>query len=234
VRTGVSNFFGNIDDVFIAVNNLLQGKVTEAAGDVSRVFLNSTIGVLGIFDVASEAGIEKHDEDFGQTFGRWGAGDGAYLVLPIIGPSTVRDGFGEILDIKADPITRMNDVAVRNTMGATRGIDQRSRLLPTDKIVEEAALDRYAYIRDAYLQRRRSKIYDGDPPRESDNAADSADASSARVFAGIRLEPVVGSTNLFVERELETAAQPASQVAQAMPEARMLMLSQVMPAASRR
>ena len=234
VRTGVSNFFGNIDDVFIAVNNLLQGKVPEAAGDVGRVFLNSTIGLLGIFDIASEAGLEKHDEDFGQTFGRWGVSDGAYLVLPIIGPSTVRDGFGQILDIKADPVSRMHDVPTRNTMVATRGINERARILPTDKIVEEAALDRYAYIRDAYLQRRRSRIYDGDPPRESDNAADSADASSARVYASIRLEPVVGSDNLFVERELGVPVQHVPQLARAMPEVRELMIARAAPAASLR
>lgn len=234
VRTGVSNFFGNIDDVFIAVNNLLQGKVPEAAGDVSRVFLNTTIGLLGIFDVATEAGIEKHDEDFGQTFGRWGVSDGAYLVLPIIGPSTVRDGFGQILDVKADPVARMSNVPSRNTLIATRGINERARILPTDKIVEEAALDRYAYIRDAYLQRRRSRIYDGDPPRESDNAADSADASSTRVLANTHFEPVAGSVNLFVEREPGIPVLPAPQVAHAMPEARDLMIARANPAASRR
>ncbi len=203
VRTGVSNFFGNIDDVFIAVNNLLQGKVTEATSDIGRVFLNSTIGLLGIIDVATEAGLEKHDEDFGQTFGRWGAGDGAYLVLPILGPSTVRDGLGQILDIKGDPIDHMNNVASRNALIATRGINQRARILPTDKIVEEAALDRYAYVRDAYLQLRRSKIYDGEPPRENDNAADSADVAPVKTFSEIRLERVVGSSNLFVERSLD-------------------------------
>lgn len=206
MRTGVSNFFGNIDDVFIAVNNLLQGKVSEAVGDVGRVFINTTVGLLGLFDVASELGIEKHDENFGQTFGRWGASDGPYLVLPILGPSTVRDAFGEAFDLKADPLGRMNDVPSRNSLIALRGVDQRARLLPTDKIVEEAALDRYAYIRDAYLQRRRSKIYDGEPPRESDNAVDSADASSGRVFTETRREPVAGSANLYVEHEVDAQA----------------------------
>lgn len=236
VRTGVSNFFGNIDDVFIAVNNLLQGKIVEAASDVGRVFINTTIGVLGIFDVASEAGLEKHDEDFGQTFGRWGASDGAYLVLPILGPSTVRDTFGQVIDIKADPVGRMNNVASRNTLVVTRGINERARILPTDKIVEAAALDRYAYIRDAYLQRRRSRIYDGDPPRESDNAADSVDASPAKILTEIRLEPVIGSSNLYVEREMgmKTQVRTALQEIYVKPDVGYLASADINHTASRR
>lgn len=181
VRTGIANFFGNIDDVFVAVNNLLQGKLPEALSDAGRVVINSTVGLLGVIDVASEAGLEKHDEDFGQTLGRWGVDDGAYLVLPLFGPRTLRDSFGLVLDVKADPVSQLSDVSSRNTLTATRGIDERARLLPTDKIVEEAALDRYAYIRDAYLQRRRSKIYDGNPPREKfDAASNSAEPLAAR------------------------------------------------------
>lgn len=179
LRTGVTNFFGNIDDLFIAVNNLLQGKVPEALSDVGRVLINSTVGLLGVIDIASDAGLEKHDEDFGQTFGRWGVGDGAYLVLPLFGPHTVRDTFGLILDVKADPVAQLNDVSSRNTLAATRGISDRARLLSADKIVEEAALDRYSYIRDAYLQRRRNKIFDGNPPREMENAADAEPLGSA-------------------------------------------------------
>lgn len=205
VRTGISNIFGNIDDVFIAVNNLLQGKVTAAAGDFGRVFLNTTIGILGIFDVATEAGIEKHDEDFGQTLGRWGVGDGVYLVLPVLGPSTLRDGIGKGADISVDPVGRIHDVPSRNSAIGLRGINERARLLPSDKIVEEAALDRYAYIRDAYLQLRRSKIYDGDPPRDNDNAADSANTSSTKSFAAVGLERVAGTENLFVVREPDTS-----------------------------
>ena len=177
VRTGVSNFFGNIDDVFIALNNLLQGKVPEALSDVGRVLINSTVGLLGVIDVASDAGLEKHAEDFGQTFGRWGVGDGAYLVLPFFGPHTVRDAFGLVLDVRVDPVTQEHNVPSRNTMTATRGISDRARLLSSDKIVEEAALDRYSYIRDAYLQRRRSNIFDGNPPREKYNAASNVPES---------------------------------------------------------
>lgn len=165
VKTGVANFFGNIADVFIAVNNLLQGKVPEAAGDAGRFVVNTTVGILGLFDVATDMGLEKHDEDFGQTFGRWGVGPGAYVVVPLFGPRTVRDSVGLVLDVKADPVANLDSVPSRNSLLLTRVVSDRAQLLPADKVIEEAALDKYAYIRDSYLQRRRSLIYDGDPPR---------------------------------------------------------------------
>ncbi len=183
-RNGVSNFFGNIGDIFIAVNNLLQGKVPEAINDVGRVLVNSSLGVLGFMDVASDLGVEKHEEDFGQTFGWWGVGDGPYVVLPFFGGRTTRDVFGLALDLEADPVGRLANVPERNSLLATRVIDVRSQLFPAEKIVDEAALDRYSYLRDAYLQRRRSLIYDGNPPREKedDSAAGSADRA-------VRAEP---------------------------------------------
>ncbi len=168
VRTGVANFFGNIADVFIAVNNLLQGKPAEAASDAGRFIFNSTFGILGVFDVASEAGLEKHEEDFGQTFGRWGAGPGAYLVVPIFGPRDVRDTAGLVLDIATDPLGQVGNVATRNTLSGVRLVSGRAALLPADKVIEEAALDKYSYVRDAYLQRRRNLVHDGNPPREPD------------------------------------------------------------------
>jgi phospholipid-binding lipoprotein MlaA len=168
VRTGVTNFFGNIADLFIGVNNLLQGKPDQAASDIGRVLINSTVGILGIFDVATEAGLEKHEEDFGQTFGRWGVGDGAYVVIPFFGPRTVRDTVGLVLDVKADPVANVNDISTRNWLLALRIVDNRADLLPADKVIEEAALDKYSYIRDGYLQRRRNLIHDGNPPRELD------------------------------------------------------------------
>jgi phospholipid-binding lipoprotein MlaA len=168
VRTGVTNFFGNIADLFIGVNNLLQGKPGQAASDIGRVLINSTVGILGLIDVATEAGLEKHEEDFGQTFGRWGVGDGAYVVLPFFGPRTVRDTVGLVLDIKADPVANINDISTRNWLLALRIVDTRADLLPADKVIEEAALDKYSYIRDGYLQRRRNLIHDGNPPREQD------------------------------------------------------------------
>lgn len=169
VRTGVANFFGNIADVFIAVNNLLQGKPAEAASDAGRFLVNSTFGILGFFDVASEAGLEKHDEDFGQTFGRWGAGPGAYIVVPVFGPRDVRDTAGLVLDVVTDPIGQVSNVPTRNTLSAVRLVSGRAALLPADKVIEEAALDKYSYVRDAYLQRRRNLVHDGNPPREPDS-----------------------------------------------------------------
>lgn len=166
VRSGVTNFFGNIADFFIGVNNLLQGKPDQAVSDLGRVLVNSTIGILGIFDVATGAGLEKHEEDFGQTFGRWGVGDGAYVVLPFFGPRTVRDTAGLVLDSMADPVADIDHVPTRNTLLALRVVDTRADLLPADKVIEEAALDKYSYIRDGYLQRRRNLVHDGNPPRE--------------------------------------------------------------------
>jgi len=171
-RDGVGNFFGNIGDVFVSVNNLLQGKVTEAASDVGRVVVNSTVGIFGLFDVASRVGLEKHDEDFGQTFGRWGVGDGFYLVLPLLGPHNSRDAVGELFDLVTDPIGKMKRVDVRNSLVATRATSERAAILPADQLIDTAALDKYSYIRDAYLQRRRFKVYDGNPPREKDPDAD--------------------------------------------------------------
>lgn len=165
-RTGVTNFFGNIADFFIGVNNLLQGKPDQAVSDLGRVLVNSTIGLLGFIDWASDMGMEKHEEDFGQTFGRWGVGDGAYVMLPILGPRTVRDTAGFVLDFVADPVGNVGHIPTRNTLYAIRFIDVRADLLPADKVIEEAALDKYAYVRDGYLQHRRNLVHDGNAPRE--------------------------------------------------------------------
>ncbi|MFH1871303.1 MAG: VacJ family lipoprotein [Pseudomonadota bacterium] len=175
VRTGVTNFFSNIEDVFIGVNNLLQGKVPEAVSDLGRVVINTTIGLLGVIDFASDAGLEKHDEDFGQTFGRWGVGNGAYVVIPVFGPRTARDTVGLVLDVAADPVANHEPARVRDLALVLRLVNDRANLLPADKVVEEAALDKYSYMRDAYLQRRRNLIHDGNPPREREASADAAD-----------------------------------------------------------
>lgn len=169
VRTGVSNFFSNINDVLIALNNLLQGKVLNAASDVGRIAINTTIGVLGVLDLATEVGLEKHDEDFGQTLGSWGISDGPYLMLPILGPSNLRDAFGRIADYKTDPITYVDPSRDRNLLWTARLINHRAELLDTSKILETAALDPYEFLRDAYLQRRRNLVYDGNPPPEKDD-----------------------------------------------------------------
>jgi phospholipid-binding lipoprotein MlaA len=169
VKIGVRNFFGNVADAWIGVNGLLQGKPGDALGDFARVLVNSTIGIVGIFDVATPLGLEKHDEDFGQTLGRWGVGDGAYVVWPFLGPRNVRDSVGLVVDSRVDPVAGVEHVPTRNTAYVLRLIDTRAELLPADRVVEEAALDRYSYIRDAYLQRRRNLVYDGRPPRLDDD-----------------------------------------------------------------
>ncbi len=166
VQTGVVNFFSNIADVWISVNNLVQGKPSDALSDVGRVVVNSTVGILGLFDVATGMGLEKHEEDFGQTLGRWGVGDGAYLVLPIFGPRTLRDTGGLAVDIFADPVTYIDSSEVRYTAIGVRAVSDRASFLKAESAIDAAALDKYAYVRDAYLQRRQSLIHDGNPPRD--------------------------------------------------------------------
>ena len=166
VRTWVRNFFANIDDLFIGVNNVLQGKIADGWTDWVRFAFNTTIGIAGINDVASEMGLEKHNEDFGQTFGRWGASDGAYLVWPLIGSSNVRDSAGLVLDSYFDPVRRHDPSGVRTFAVVLRATGKRADLLDASRILEEAALDKYVFQRDAYLQRRRGQIFDGNAPRE--------------------------------------------------------------------
>lgn len=185
VRSGVGNFFSNIGDVFIGVNNALQGKMPEAGSDIARVLINTTVGILGFFDVASEMGLEKHEEDFGQTLGRWGVGDGPYVVLPIFGPRTLRDSAGLAVDLEADPVANQPTVSTRNTLTGVRLVDIRAGYLPADKVIEEAALDKYSYIREAYLQRRRNLIYDGTPPRLPDDAMSSVGPTSTDMHLAV-------------------------------------------------
>ena len=166
VRTGVSNFFSNIDDIFVTANNLLQFKLHTAASDFARLLANTTLGIGGIFDVASGFGLEKHEEDFGQTLGYWGIGDGPFLMLPLLGPSNARDAVGTGVQSYFDPIFNLNNVAVRNSLAVLSVVDSRANLLDAEKVLDEAALDPYTFLRDTYIQQRRSLIYDGNPPRE--------------------------------------------------------------------
>jgi phospholipid-binding lipoprotein MlaA len=165
------------------VNNLLQGKPAQAASDAGRVLVNTTVGFLGIIDVASSMGMEKHEEDVGQTFGRWGMDDGAYVVLPFFGPRTVRDTLGLVFDVYTDPVSHVDHIPTRNVLLATRIVSDRAELLKADKIIEEAALDKYSYVRDAYLQRRQSLIHDGNPPK-FDPYSGSGDGKSAEASGG--------------------------------------------------
>ena len=166
VQRGVSNFFNNLEDAWSVVNNVLQLK-GEAAGDsFFRFGVNTFMGLGGILDVATEMRIERHNEDFGQTLGYWGVGPGPYIVLPILGPSSLRDTAALPADIRGDAVTHIEDVTTRNTLWALRATDDRADLLKAEAVLDQAALDKYSFIRDAYLQRRRNAVYDGDPPEE--------------------------------------------------------------------
>ena len=158
VRTGVTNFFGNLKDVWSVVNNSLQGKGEHAGDSLGRVVINTVFGLGGLLDMAGEANIPKHTEDFGQTLGVWGVPAGPYLVLPVLGPSTVRDTAALIIDKQGDVVSTTGNIPIRNTLQATRAVNIRSSLLKAGNLLDEAALDRYTFAREVHLQRRRSLI----------------------------------------------------------------------------
>ena len=180
VQTGVSNFFNNLGDVLTTVNSGLQLKGRDTAESFMRVVVNTTAGVYGIFDVATKIGLERHKEDFGQTLGYWGVPNGPYLVLPVLGPSTLRDASVIPVEYSIDPVSNMNSVPARNTLTATRIVDKRASLLKADNLLTEAALDKYSFTRDSYLQYRRNLVYDGNPPEEDDLPDPSSDPASAK------------------------------------------------------
>jgi phospholipid-binding lipoprotein MlaA len=194
VRDWVRNFFANLDDLMIGVNNLLQGKPLDAATDWMRFAVNTIFGFAGINDFASAMGLEKHDEDFGQTLGRWGMDYGAYIVWPFTGSSTLRDSLGGIVNWRTDIVWQHRPIAERNAAFALRAISRRADLLVASTILEEAALDKYIFQRDAYLARRRDLIYDGRPPRPREDAPRSQQQSAPAPDMAARLleEPAVG------------------------------------------
>jgi phospholipid-binding lipoprotein MlaA len=163
-KTMVNNFFSNLDDWLVTMNDLLQFKFIQAGSDGARVVINSTIGIFGFFDVA--VGLEKHNEDFGQTLGYWGLGDGPYLMLPFFGPSSLRDGVGLLVDSQPSVLRRIDHIPTRNQLYVAKAVSRREQLLDQEAVLNEAAVDRYEFIRDAYLLRRKSQVYDGNPPRE--------------------------------------------------------------------
>jgi phospholipid-binding lipoprotein MlaA len=162
-RIMLNNFFSNLDDIGVTINDLLQLKFRQGASDGIRVLVNSTIGILGLINVADR--LEKHNEDFGQTLGYWGIGSGPYLMLPFFGPSTVRDGVGLYGDSFTDVVINTRDIPTRDVAYVTGKINQRAGLLEQEKVLDDVN-DRYAFIRDFYLARRQSLVYDGNPPRE--------------------------------------------------------------------
>jgi phospholipid-binding lipoprotein MlaA len=168
LRTGVTNFFANLQDAWSVVNNSLQLK-GEAAGDsLVRFGVNTFLGLGGVLDIASEMQIERHTEDFGQTLGHWGVGAGPYLVLPLLGPSTLRDTAALPVDAQGNLVSGVSDVSTRNSLTALGLLNRRARLLEATSILDQVALDPYTFTRDAFLQRRQNDVYDGYPPDDAE------------------------------------------------------------------
>lgn len=184
VRVRVRNFFSNIQDLMIGVNNLLQGKPADAWSDWTRFVINSTVGLFGLHDIASEAGLEKHNEDFGQTFAVWGAEEGPYLVWPFLGGGTVRDSFGFAADVAAAPTRWLtSDAAVQWGLWGLFLVNERADLLDAKTILDESAIDKYVARRDFYYARRRDLIFDGNPPRPPRERPPGRDASRSEAPA---------------------------------------------------
>lgn len=183
MQTGVNNFFYNLSDVWSSANNLMQGKGERGLSDLTRVVINSTFGLAGLIDIASDAGLPRHSEDFGQTLGYWGVPSGPYLMLPLLGPSTLRDTAGLPLDIAADPWGYGVSSRVRNAGVVLRVVDQRAAVLDASNLMEAAALDRYEFIRDGFLQQRKSKVFDGEGSRKEAKEARKDEVPDARGIA---------------------------------------------------
>jgi phospholipid-binding lipoprotein MlaA len=192
VRRGVGNFFANFADAWSAINNMLQGKFTAGFEDATRVGANTLFGLFGVLDVASEMGLEHHYEDFGQTLGRYGVGAGAYVVLPVLGPSTVRDAAAIPLDRLATPPSFFDGTRTQIGLTVLQIVNTRSGLLGATRVIDDISLDKYTFVRDAYLQRRRSLVFDGDVP-ETPAPPDDAASDAAGAAAG-NLAPPASAT----------------------------------------
>ena len=174
VEVGISNFFSNLGEIGTITNDLLQLKFTQAGRDTMRFFLNSTLGIFGIFDVATPLGLSKNKEDFGQTLGFWGVPDGPYLVLPFLGPSSFRDGPSMIVDYELSPVEQLHHEE-RQVLQTLDIVDTRARLLRATKILDTAAKDKYIFIRESYLQKRESQVNDGNVKEEFEIDVHSVD-----------------------------------------------------------
>lgn len=163
ISNGINNFFSNIDDIVSAANSLLQFELKQGGADIIRVLSNSTIGIFGLFDVATDMGFKKHDEDFGQTLGHWGVGNGPYLMLPILGSSTLRDTAGLAIDnYYFDLLNQVDHTPTRTSLQATEAVSKRADLLGASSILEKAALDRYEFLKESYLQKREFDVNNGE------------------------------------------------------------------------
>ncbi len=183
VRTGVTNFFGNVNYLNVILNDLLQGKGQQLAADTGRFVVNSTLGIGGLIDTAKHIGMPEHDEDLGQTFGTWGMGEGAYLVLPFMGPNSFRDLPNSATSMLLNPLTYLNGI-VTLPLGVLNAVNTRANLLEASSIRDQAALDPYTFVREAYRQQREYKIYDGNPPGDGfeDYVEDDSDAAILKIY----------------------------------------------------
>jgi phospholipid-binding lipoprotein MlaA len=175
-RRGVDNFFGNFSDAWSFVNNLLQGKVENGLRDMFRVTTNTLFGLGGLLDIATEMRLDRQGEDFGQTLGYWGVGSGPYVVLPLFGPSTLRDTSALPLDTYVSPNLVVNDSAAKVGLTTLGVVNLRANLLGASRMLDDVALDKYNFTRDAYLQRRRNQVFDGNPPPEAEERYDLPEA----------------------------------------------------------
>ena len=173
IRTGITNFFANIADVWSTVNNALQLKPAQTVESGARVAVNTVVGILGVFDVATSIQLERHPEDFGQTLGYWGVPSGPYVVLPVLGPSTLRDTASLPVDTKGNLVRHIEEVPTRNTLTTVNLVDKRARLLKATDQVDTMAIDKYSFVRDVFLQKRLSDVWDGNPP-DTGGGADPA------------------------------------------------------------
>lgn len=190
VQNGVSHFFSNLSDVVVMLNDLLQFKIERAGSDFYRVFINSSLGIFGLFDPATYVGLTKHQEDFGQTLAVWGVPNGPYFVLPFLGPSTIRDTGGLVVDIYSHPLSHslIKDNSVIWGLVGLAIVSKRAALLGASRVLEQAALDPYIFEREAYLQHRRSLIYDGNPPIEKDQQDNSNEDDNADLELELELD----------------------------------------------
>ena len=178
VRTGVHNFFVNLSEPWTAFNALLQLKGEAAVETIMRFSVNTFFGLGGLLDIASEMGMERQSQDFGQTLGIWGVPSGPYFVLPVYGPSTVRDAAAFSIETRADPLTNQTNLTVKDTLFILRALDLRTSLLRAGNVLEEAALDKYTFSRDIFLQRRDNLVFDGRDPPEPDTKTDKSSTPS--------------------------------------------------------
>ncbi len=191
VQTGVGNFFGNLGDVWIGFNNMLQGKVGDGMSDWMRFMVNSSFGFGGLLDIASDMGLQKSNEDFGQTLAVWGVGDGPYVVLPLLGPRTLRDAAALPVDWKGDPVAYVGHDQTRMAFSVLRIVHIRASLLGTEKLIEDS-VDKYSMVRDAYLQRRRFLVHDGNPPMDYEDFNGKSSLLPVRTMADAVVDTAIG------------------------------------------